>query len=133
MSKSMDIVDRLRSPGAFIMDGPMISPVAFEAASEIENLRAEVAHLRQLSRSKADIAAEKEAEMVAKAIEAHAMLKRRVPLVQIAKHFNRDPQSVRHWLLTRNDKGQKIRTTIDVKARGGWTRTLYRKTMDQPQ
>lgn len=35
----MDIVDRLRSPEVFIMDGPMISPVAFDAAEEIERLR----------------------------------------------------------------------------------------------
>tara|TARA_R110000868_G_scaffold300126_1_gene560453 strand:+ start:47 stop:256 length:210 start_codon:yes stop_codon:yes gene_type:complete len=35
----MDIVERLRSPEVFIMDGPMISPVAFEAADEIERLR----------------------------------------------------------------------------------------------
>ena len=35
----MDIVERLRSPEVFIMDGPMISPVAFDAADEIERLR----------------------------------------------------------------------------------------------
>lgn len=35
----MDIVERLRSPEVFIMDGSMISPVAFEAAKEIERLR----------------------------------------------------------------------------------------------
>jgi|APGre2960657373_1045057.scaffolds.fasta_scaffold486079_2 hypothetical protein len=35
----MDIVERLRSPEVFIMDGPMISPVAFEAADEIIKLR----------------------------------------------------------------------------------------------
>ena len=35
----MDIVERLRSPEVFITDGPMISPVAFEAADEIVKLR----------------------------------------------------------------------------------------------
>jgi hypothetical protein len=35
----MDIVERLRSPEVFIMDGPVISPVAFEAAAEIVKLR----------------------------------------------------------------------------------------------
>ena len=35
----MDIVERLRSPEVFIMDGAMISPVALEAAHEIELLR----------------------------------------------------------------------------------------------
>ena len=35
----MDIVERLRSPEVFITDGPMISPVAFEAADEIIKLR----------------------------------------------------------------------------------------------
>ena len=35
----MGIVERLRSPEVFIMDGPMISPVAFDAADEIERLR----------------------------------------------------------------------------------------------
>lgn len=40
----MDIVERLRSPEVFIMDGPMISPVAFEAANEIERLRKNFTH-----------------------------------------------------------------------------------------
>ena len=35
----MDIVEKLRSPEVFITDGPMISPVAFEAADEIIKLR----------------------------------------------------------------------------------------------
>ena len=35
----MDIVERLRSPEVFIADGPMISPVALEAADEIIHLR----------------------------------------------------------------------------------------------
>ena len=37
----MDIVERLRSPVWFIKDGPLISPVAFGAADEIERLRKE--------------------------------------------------------------------------------------------
>ena len=37
----MDIVKRLRSPEVLITDGQMISPVAFEAADEIERLRKE--------------------------------------------------------------------------------------------
>ena len=37
----MDIVKRLRSPEVLITDGQMISPVAFEAADEIERLREE--------------------------------------------------------------------------------------------
>lgn len=34
-----DIVERLRSPEVFIMQEPMISRVAYEAADEIERLR----------------------------------------------------------------------------------------------
>jgi len=36
-----DIIERLRSPEAFITYGQMISPVALEAAAEIELLRIE--------------------------------------------------------------------------------------------
>jgi hypothetical protein len=35
----MDIVERLRSPEVFLSHGQMISPVAYEAADEIEQLR----------------------------------------------------------------------------------------------
>lgn len=35
----MDIVEKLRSPEVLITHGQMISPVAFEAADEIERLR----------------------------------------------------------------------------------------------
>ena len=34
-----DIVERLRSPEVFFTDGMFISPVAYEAADEIERLR----------------------------------------------------------------------------------------------
>ena len=34
-----DIVDRLRGPEVFLTEGTMISPVAYDAASEIERLR----------------------------------------------------------------------------------------------
>lgn len=42
-----DIVERLRSPEVFIMDGAMISPVALEAAHEIEQLRKEFDIMRR--------------------------------------------------------------------------------------
>lgn len=38
-----DLVTRLRSPEVFIMDGPMISPVAYKAALRIEQLEAGLA------------------------------------------------------------------------------------------
>jgi len=45
-----DIVERLRSPEVFIDTGGMTSPVARQAADEIERLRAERAVLRQMLR-----------------------------------------------------------------------------------
>lgn len=39
VEKTMDIVERLRSPAVLMTDGQMISPVAYEAAAEIERLQ----------------------------------------------------------------------------------------------
>jgi hypothetical protein len=43
-----DIVERLRSPEVFITTGGMVSPVAEEAAAEIEKLRAALQPLAKL-------------------------------------------------------------------------------------